>query len=447
MALIFLGFKLLHFRPRPSRQPSANKSSFRFRYFSFRPRRRSSQTKAQEDPSATAATFNSIDWNKSRSSSQLSLAPSLSPLSSPPSPKNKMAEMVFSPMLIPSSDDTPVAEPHQLAAYMNMTARFQFFRTPTTNPREKFMNPTPIDNPFRRKAVIDFLTTRYMGPPNRCRLLSVAESLDLIFSEADERELATRSDLWCPVRFGQTRTKLADGRIILIGGRHYDCHRDMHGVTYNDVIVINPSEHQNGCVRDEPLFPPQPQEENIKIYGYSEGRFPPVYGHTATYISTGVEEFIIIVGGCGANRSSPRREETMIHYLDLQSYSINYARPHGASDWPPAVDPGNTRTHTKTAVRAKWTGDEADIVIEFEGGQIGGFALSIPGFFWARQRSRGFVKRSPRDFTDEYSLAELGLEVEMPKFGTVGVERDDHRDGGMNRGREGRKGRKYHRNE
>ncbi|KAI4283715.1 MAG: hypothetical protein L6R38_001971 [Xanthoria sp. 2 TBL-2021] len=79
--------------------------------------------------------------------------------------------------------------------------------------------------------------------------------------------------VWCFNREGQTETKLRDGRVICIGGRHvvFD---DPDSCIYNDVVVILP--------------PNQPSQiltpQRIRIYGYPKDEFPPTDNHTATCV-------------------------------------------------------------------------------------------------------------------------------------------------------------------
>jgi hypothetical protein len=80
---------------------------------------------------------------------------------------------------------------------------------------------------------------------------------------------------WCFNRFGMTRTELADGRTICIGGEHEDFY-DPDFYIYNDVVVLGPS-------------------KSIEIYGYPKGAFPPTDFHTATLTDNG----IIVIGGLG----------------------------------------------------------------------------------------------------------------------------------------------------
>ena len=88
---------------------------------------------------------------------------------------------------------------------------------------------------------------------------------------------------WCFNRFGQSSTKLPDGRTVLIAGEHED-HYDPDFNIYNDVVVRHP-------------------DGKVDIFGYPVEVFPPTDFHTATLVGSR----IIIVGclgyhGCGATR-------------------------------------------------------------------------------------------------------------------------------------------------
>src|SRR5687767_503933 len=85
----------------------------------------------------------------------------------------------------------------------------------------------------------------------------------------------TRDAGWCFDRFGMSRTRLPDGRIVCIGGEHED-HYDPDFFIYNDAIVIGPG----GAV---------------EIYGYAPDAFPPTDFHSATLVG----DAIYVIGGLG----------------------------------------------------------------------------------------------------------------------------------------------------
>lgn len=77
---------------------------------------------------------------------------------------------------------------------------------------------------------------------------------------------------WCFTRFGMTRTRLSDDRIICIGGEHEDWY-DPDFCIYNDVVVLRPAAGQDEVTLDS---------GEVEIYGYSPDVFPPTDFHSAT---------------------------------------------------------------------------------------------------------------------------------------------------------------------
>ena len=112
---------------------------------------------------------------------------------------------------------------------------------------------------------------------------------------------------WCFDRFGMTRTRLPDGRIVCIGGEHEDYY-DPDFFIYNDVVVIHP-------------------DRRVEIYGFSPSVFPPTDFHTATLIG----DAIYIIGGLGY-RAERGRPTTPVYRLDLPTMAIH---PVLASDRGP----------------------------------------------------------------------------------------------------------------
>ena len=102
---------------------------------------------------------------------------------------------------------------------------------------------------------------------------------------------------WCFERFGMTRTRLPDGRLVCVAGEHED-HYDPDFCIYNDVVVIGPG-------------------EDVAIYGYPEDVFPPTDFHTATLVA----ERIILIGslGYGGRRQDGR---TQVLALDVKTLAV-----------------------------------------------------------------------------------------------------------------------------
>lgn len=81
--------------------------------------------------------------------------------------------------------------------------------------------------------------------------------------------------VWCFHRFGPTRTRLPDGRVVCVGGEHEDYY-DPDFCIYNDVVVAHP-------------------DGRIEIFGYPKDVFPPTDFHTATLC----DDRVILLGGLG----------------------------------------------------------------------------------------------------------------------------------------------------
>jgi ankyrin repeat protein len=105
------------------------------------------------------------------------------------------------------------------------------------------------------------------------------------------------SPVWCAMRFGQSITALADGRVVQIAGEHEDAY-DPDFCIYNDVFVHHP-------------------DGSIDVYGYPADVFPPTDFHTATLVG----DAIYVIGSLGY-RGARRPGETPLHRLDLRTFRI-----------------------------------------------------------------------------------------------------------------------------
>lgn len=102
---------------------------------------------------------------------------------------------------------------------------------------------------------------------------------------------------FCCMRFGQSRTPLADGRVLAIGGEHED-HYDPDFFIYNDVIVEHPSGDR-------------------EIYGYPQDAFAPTDFHSATLVG----DRVYVIGGLSyPERRRPGR--TPVHALDVRTFAM-----------------------------------------------------------------------------------------------------------------------------
>lgn len=108
---------------------------------------------------------------------------------------------------------------------------------------------------------------------------------------------ATPDPVWCFERFGQTRTRLPDGRIICVAGEHEDSYNPDFCI-YNDVVVFT-------------------APDRFTIQGYPESLFPPTDFHTATR----VEDNLYLLGSLG---NQGRYGQTMQAFrLDTRTLSIH----------------------------------------------------------------------------------------------------------------------------
>jgi hypothetical protein len=221
-------------------------------------------------------------------------------------------------------------------------------------------NPTGVDKPF----------WKYMVSHPGLEAYDARKS----FGIDPDPERWGKEPIFCFNRFGQTETKLPDGRVVYIGGEHEDYY-DPDFFIYNDVVVVQPDGGDAGedagetdddadahsysgaelelwdyrivLREEETAVAPKTaasaddgKPANIEIYGYPTDVFPGTEFHTATYVkdeeSTGEKkEYIYIIGGLGYSKS-PHRQTTLTHRLDLQDYSIQRIETKGEA--PPPRD-------------------------------------------------------------------------------------------------------------
>lgn len=112
---------------------------------------------------------------------------------------------------------------------------------------------------------------------------------------------------WCFQRFGMSRTRMPDGRIICIAGEHEDWY-DPDFCIYNDVIVLRPEQGQTGVT---------PGSGEVELYGYPRDVFPPTDFHSATLVGNN----IYAVGRLGYQQER-RHGVTPIFAIDTASYSV-----------------------------------------------------------------------------------------------------------------------------
>ncbi len=139
--------------------------------------------------------------------------------------------------------------------------------------------------------------------------------------------------VWCAHRFGQSLTRLPDGRTVLVGGEHEDSY-DPDFCIYNDVFVFSP-------------------DGTLRIFGYPETVFPPTDFHTATLVG----DWIYLIGGLGY--WGERGDTAPVRRLSTSDFHIETVRATGK---PPgwlyrhqaALDGGGIRVWGGTLIRRRF---------------------------------------------------------------------------------------------
>ena len=149
-------------------------------------------------------------------------------------------------------------------------------------------NPTRMDVPFW----LDQIRTGANAYAARRRLG---------FDGVEGRRL---TPTWCFERFGQSRTRLPDGRVVCVGGEHED-YGDPDFCIYNDVTVFRP-------------------DGGVEIYGYPPDAFPPTDGHTATLVG----DRLWLIGSIGY--AYRRGESAPVFTLRLDNMKIEAVKTKGA---------------------------------------------------------------------------------------------------------------------
>ncbi len=121
---------------------------------------------------------------------------------------------------------------------------------------------------------------------------------------------------WCFDRFGISRTRMPDGRLICIGGEHEDGY-DPDFCIYNDVVVLRAPP---GKENSEP-----PMEGEVEIYAYPETVFPPTDFHTATLVG----DEIYVIGSLGYQHARGS-ERCPVHVLDTRDYRMSGPKTRGS---------------------------------------------------------------------------------------------------------------------
>lgn len=119
---------------------------------------------------------------------------------------------------------------------------------------------------------------------------------------------------WFFHRFGMSRTRMPDGRVICIAGEHEDYY-DPDFCIYNDVVVLKPGAGQRSVTETN---------GDIEFYDYPFEVFPPTDFHSATLVG----DKIYLIGSLGY-LSSRRKDFTPVFLLDTQTYRITELQTHG----------------------------------------------------------------------------------------------------------------------
>lgn len=205
---------------------------------------------------------------------------------------------------------------------------------------------------------------------------------------------------WAGCRMGQSKTPLADGRVIWIAGEHEDFY-DPDFYIYNDVIV----EHPDGT---------------LKIFGYAEEEFPPTDFHSATLVDN--DSSIIIVGNLGY-KTSRHIGETPVIKLNLKTYEVSVIKTSGDC-------PGWIHKHIANLVG---NGMDLEIrrgeVLTNEGfiENIDDWSLCLETYKWTRLTDRKWPRFQLRRSD--------GKRLHLYEYYTINLERGSSRRGSSNKER------------
>ena len=148
------------------------------------------------------------------------------------------------------------------------------------NPRRGDGNPTPIDSPvwawLIRSGFGSYRANRHFAGPAS--------------GEA--------GPCWSWERYGQSCTRLPDGRAVYVAGEHEDSY-DPDFYIYNDVVVRHP-------------------DGRIELFVYADEVFPPTDFHSATLVA----EDVYLVGSLGY-RDRRRIGCTQVLRLDTRTWAVH----------------------------------------------------------------------------------------------------------------------------
>jgi ankyrin repeat protein len=163
--------------------------------------------------------------------------------------------------------------------------------------------------------------------------------------------------VWCFDRFGQSITRLSDGRAIEIAGEHEDYY-DPDFCIYNDMVIYD-------------------GRGEFAIYGYPKDIFPPTDFHTATPI----DDWIYIIGNLGYDRDRIMGE-TPVYRLNCTTLAIEAVLTQGDSPgWISRHRAVLQGRHIHISGGSVWTiQDEKSTLID----NINQYVFDIDRGFWHR---------------------------------------------------------------
>lgn len=152
-------------------------------------------------------------------------------------------------------------------------------------------NPEEMTNP----SWVWFVRDR-LWPGRAADIMGASDSQDVFMSRARGAE-----PRWCFSRYGQSETRLPDGRRVFIGGEHEDFY-DPDFCIYNDLTVITPG-------------------GEVEIFGYPRDVFPPTDFHAATLVGGR----IAITGNLGY-AGERHQGMTQVCFVSLENWAFEPIR-------------------------------------------------------------------------------------------------------------------------
>jgi hypothetical protein len=192
----------------------------------------------------------------------------------------------------------------------------------------------------------------------------------MLESADGERRSRDEGPIWSFDRFGATKTRLPDGRVVCIAGEHEDSYAADFCI-YNDVVVLTP-------------------DDRVEIYGYPKEVFPPTDFHTSTLAG----DRIIVIGSLGY-KSERRIGHTPVYELSLAGYRISEIKTSG--DMPGWISEHRASLNWKGVVKIR----RGQILNYLDGKQrlrrnYDDFALDTKTWVWQRLTNRKWREFSIR---------------------------------------------------